>query len=527
MRCFIFRNQTVEPFFIGEDYTFSGYDDISEIPALADSYIWFYMVPPGEESRVTKEVNEYLGKFEIVLERVDPTKQFIVFTLSSFANTSIVSGDTSLMHSINNFNDGISIIALKHKNVKIVDFNEFARQYTSEQLVNWKFYFISQTLLNPKLAKDFSRWWRKKEDEIALKRKKCLVLDLDNTLWGGILGEDGIDGIKIGGDYPGNSFTCWQQSLLELKKSGVMLAVCSKNNESDVLEAWEKNPFMVLRKDDFVTWRINWHDKASNLKELAEELNIGFDSMVFIDDNPSERELIRTLLPTVEVPEFPDKPYQLIAFYDKLINDNFKVYSVTEEDKAKTEQYKANENRLSQQTKFADYNDYLRSLEIKIDIMPLDEYNLSRIAQMTQKTNQFNLTTRRYTENDIQQLSKEGCIIYCVCVSDKYGDSGITGEIIVRSEGNDVVSIDTFLLSCRILGKGIEFAFLDTILNKLVDKGYKTVKAKYIKSAKNSQVSDFYDRAGFSLINSTDEVRDYSLTISKREIKDYYTIKIQ
>lgn len=527
MRCFIFRNQTVEPFFIGKDYTFSGYGDISVIPDMADIYIWFYLVPPGNDCAVAKEVSDYLGKLEMVLERVDPAKQFIVFTLSSLANTSIVSGDTSLMQSVNNFNDGISNIASEHKNVKIVHFNEFARQYTPEQLVNWKFYFISQALLNPKLAKDFNHWWKKKEDEFALKRKKCLVLDLDNTLWGGILGEDGIAGIKIGGDYPGKAFTYWQQSLLELKKSGVMLAICSKNNEADVLDAWDNNPFMVLRKGDFVAWRINWQDKTTNIQELAKELNIGLDSMVFIDDNPTERELIRQFLPMVEVPEFPDKPYQLMSFYDKLVNDYFKVYSVTNEDKAKTEQYKANENRLALQKKIADFDDYLRSLEIKVKILPLDEYNLPRIAQMTQKTNQFNLTTRRYNENDIQQLSKEGCLIYCVSVSDKFGDSGITGVIILRPESEDVVFIDSMLLSCRILGKGIEFAFLDAVLNKLVDKGYKTAKARYMKTAKNSQVCDFYDRAWFTLINCNDEVRDYSLNIIKREIKDFYTITIQ
>jgi FkbH-like protein len=284
---------------------------------------------------------------------------------------------------------------------------------------------------------------------------------------------------------------------------------------------------MVLSKDDFVAWKINWLDKATNLQDLAKELNIGLDSMVFLDDNPSERELIRILLPMVEVPEFPDKPYELMTFYDKLVNKYFRIYSVTDEDVVKTEQYKENAKRLAVQTKFIDFNDYLRSLEIRINIIPLDEFNLPRIAQMTQKTNQFNLTTHRYTENDIKQLSKEGCLIYCIDVNDKYGDSGITGEIILRPEGKEIVSIDTFLLSCRILGRGIEFAFLDSILNKLVDKGYKTAKAKYIKSAKNSQVSDFYDRAGFSLINCTNEVRDYSLNISKREIKHYYTITIQ
>ena len=378
------------------------------------------------------------------------------------------------------------------------------------------------------MAKDFQCWWRKKEDELALKRKKCLVLDLDNTLWGGILGEDGVAGIKIGGEYPGKAFEWWQQALKRLKDSGVMLAVCSKNNEADVLEAWERNPFMVLRKDDFVAWRINWQDKATNVRELASELNIGLDSMVFVDDNPAERELIRQMLPMVAVPEFPEKPYQLMSFFETLTREYFRVYAINREDKTKTEQYKANALRTAEQAKFADFDDYLRSLEIKIDVMPLDDFNRPRLAQMTQKTNQFNLTTHRYSEDDIQHMANDRCLVYALSVSDRFGDNGITGEIILRPKGNDTMIIDTLLLSCRILGKGIEFAFLDTILNLTASKGVKTVEASYIKSAKNAQVADFYDRAGFTMTHATETEKHYRLELRQnRAIKDYYSITIK
>lgn len=526
MNIFIFRNQTIEPFFGGKDVAFSGYDDISVIPEDANRYIWLYLVPPGISSKVACEVDTYIEKLEIVLSQVSSTKQFIVFNLCSLANTNIISSDTSLLKSIEKFNSRVLDLSLQHNNIRIVDFSEFTSHYTTEQLVNWKFYFLSQALLNLKLAKDFEQWWQRKENEFALKRKKCLVLDLDNTLWGGILGEDGIAGIKIGGDYPGKSFACWQNALLDLSHAGVMLTVCSKNNESDVLEAWDKNPFMILKKDDFVSWRINWQDKATNIRELAEELNIGLDSMVFIDDNPTERELIKQLLPMVEVPEFPEKPYLLMSFFDDVVNKYFRVYSITDEDKSKTKQYKANAKRAAEQKKFHDFNDYLRSLEINIKILSLDEFILPRIAQMTQKTNQFNLTTYRYTENDIQQLAKDGCMVYAISVSDKFGDNGITGEIILRSENNATIIIDTLLLSCRILGKGIEFAFLDSILNMLYKKGYKTVKAKYIKTAKNIQVAEFYERAGFNLVYTNDNVKEYTLSINKRKVKDFYTISL-
>lgn len=528
MKYFIFRNQTIEPFFDEKGVVFSAYDDISVIAEKAEIFIWFYQVPPGESTVVAKEVDTYIEKFKMVLSRVEQNKQIVVFTLYPLANTNIVSGNISLLLAIENFNRWVAEISKEHKNVRIVDFSEFTRHYPKEELVNWKFYFISQTLLSPKLAKDFKHWWQRKECELALKRKKCLVLDLDNTLWGGVLGEEGVEGIKIGGDYPGKAFAYWQQALMNLKNTGVMLAVCSKNNEQDVFEVWGKNPYLILRKDDFVAWRINWQDKARNIQELAAELNIGLDSMVFLDDNPTERELIKQLLPMVEVPEFPAKPYQLMDFFHRLVEDYFRVYSVTNEDLKKTEQYKANAQRAAELTKFSDFDDYLRSLDIKIDVLPLDLFNLPRVAQMTQKTNQFNLTTHRYTENDIQQMANDGALIYAISVSDKFGDNGITGEIILRPKDKESMIIDTLLLSCRILGKGIEFAFLDVILNLVAAKGIKLIEASYVKTAKNVHVADFFDCAGFVLSDATDNKKKYYLELTQqRTVKDCYSITIK
>ncbi len=222
--------------------------------------------------------------------------------------------DYQLQAAVAEYNNALYVAEAGHKNVKVIDITEFTRKFNTSELFDWKFYFISQMGMNPKLSKDFKAWWDKKQNSISLKRKKCLVLDLDNTLWGGVLGEEGIDGIKIGGDYPGKAFLYWQEALLALSKSGVILTVCSKNNEQDVLDAWDKNPFNVLKKEHFVAYRINWTDKATNIKELASELNIGLDSFVFVDDNPTERELIKQMLPMVQVPEFPTQPYGLMFF---------------------------------------------------------------------------------------------------------------------------------------------------------------------------------------------------------------------
>ena len=343
-----------------------------------------------------------------------------------------------------------------------------------------------------------------------------------------MLGEDGIDGIKLGGDYPGKAYTYWQQALLQLSGMGVILAVCSKNNEADVLEAWSQNPNMVLRGENFSARRINWQDKATNLRELAAELNIGLDSMVFVDDNPAERELIRQMLPQVEVPDFPAKPYQLMPFFKQLVEKYFRIYQVTAEDRAKAEQYRANAMRQAEQSRFADMESYLYSLDLQLDIMPADSHNLPRIAQMTQKTNQFNLTTRRYDEADVRQRLEAGWHIYCMSVSDRFGDNGITATMFLEDVDDVTVNIDTLLLSCRILGKGIEEAFFKTVLNLLRLDGYRRVTADYLPTAKNGQTSDFFDRMGMTCVSTApDGAKHYEMELNQVcKIKNYYNIRV-
>ena len=534
MKTFIFRNNTIEQLFGSKETEYSGYDDISQVPQDADVYVWFYQVPfKYDRAALTAEVEGYWQKFEMVWQRMPQDKTVVIFTLVDLYGIEAVKGDNSLRLAIDSFNRKAAEAAQSHTNVKVLHTDDFLSRYDRSMWIDWKFYFISQAAINPRLAKDFKKWYARRMEEIESKRKKCIVLDLDNTLWGGVLGEDGIEGIKIGGDYPGKAFLYFQEALAELSKTGVILTVCSKNNEADVLEAWQKNPFIVLNKDYISAYRINWDDKASNIKALATELNIGLDSMVFIDDNPTERELIKQMLPMVAVPDFPAQPYELPAFFKQITDDYFALYSLTEEDRKKTEQYKANAKRAEEQSKFTDFSDYLRSLDIHLKIQRADGFNTPRIAQMTQKTNQFNLTTRRYTEADIKSFAADGAGVWCISVSDKFGDNGITGAIIATKQDsadssadttNTTAIIDTMLLSCRILGKGIEEAFLNTVLNQLKDEGITKVKAQYLPTLKNSQVKDFYDRMGFKLVSrDEDGAAEYELTLGEeREVKEYF-----
>lgn len=510
--------------------TYSGYDDISHVPQDVDRYIWFYQVPVNADSlQLADEIDSYRDKLDIVLAAAAARKPFVIFSLVNLFPLRLTGDETAVEQAIAAFNDHASSLAREHGNVKWVDFAEFTSRYSADKLVNWKYYMMSQTIMNPKLARDFQEWWQRVDGEMALQRKKCLILDLDNTLWGGVLGEDGVDGIQLGGDYPGKAFSCWQRALLQLSRNGVILAVCSKNNEADVMDAWQHNPHMVLKEEHFSAMRINWQDKATNISGLARELNIGLDSMVFLDDNPAERELVKQMLPQVEVPAFPDKPYQLMPFFKELVEKYFRIYSVTDEDRAKTEQYRANAKRNAEQAKFIDFDAYLYSLDIAIDVIPADEHNLPRIAQMTQKTNQFNLTTRRYTVDEVGRLVDRGWRIYCISVNDRFGDSGITGTIFMEPVDDTTVRIDTLLLSCRILGKGIEEAFVKTVFNLLRLDGYRRIQAEYLPTAKNGQTADFYDRMGMLCVAAAgdDGAKRYEMALETvYEIKNCYNIRV-
>ena len=523
-RYFVFRNQTLELFF-PKEYAFSGYDDISYIPDDVSGYVWFYMVPMDPSpSSVISLIDGYRQKYLYLLSKVSSRHFVIALTMERLFFLNYQDDNYGLMRAINAYNDTLYESAKSNPNLKVIDFASFTSQYEANALIDWKYYFISQMGISPRLSKPFRDWWSAQLDSIALRRKKCIVLDLDNTLWGGIVGEYGVEGIKVGGDYPGNTFLFFQKALLELADHGVILCICSKNNLGDIDEVWEKNPYQLLKKSHFSSIRINWIDKPTNILSIANELNIGLDSIVFVDDNPVERELVRQTLPMVTVPHFPEHPYDIPVFIKDCLVKFFKVYAITEEDRKKTDQYKANAAREKASLDFRDYTQFLRSLEMTIKVMPMDDFNKSRIAQMTQKTNQFNMTTRRYSDIDLERMVSRGAKIWCMSVSDRFGDSGITGAIIVLDN-----EIDSFLMSCRVLGKGIENAFLKYIMSILRECGLPSLKAVYCPTSKNNQVKEFYEGCGFRLIKKGGSgIKYYDIDLAKADlsIDDYYSINI-
>lgn len=527
MDYYIYRNFTVENLFKGVNTLCSGYGDISEIPDSAKAFIWFYL-PPIKMNRqeILDEINDFQQKFQLLFSQIPIQKTVIAFKIISLFDVTFENGNSELLTAIQNFNNLLTETALQNKNLKILDLADF-QVFAGQPLLDWKYYYISQSLITPKLNATFKNWFSQKINAISAKRKKCLVLDLDNTLWGGILGEDGIEGIKIGDTYPGLAFKDFQENILEAANNGVILAVCSKNNEDDVLEAWEKHPFQLIKQQHISAYRINWQDKATNIQELADELNIGLDSFVFIDDNPIERERVKQMLPMVTVPDFPEHPYLMSAFFKQVYSENFQIHHLTNEDRGKTQQYVANAERNTFKKAFASVDEYLESLEMELDVISADKFTIPRIAQITHKTNQFNLTTQRYEESDIHNFIAQNALVNCLSVKDKFGDNGITVVSIITIK-NDTADIDSFLLSCRILGRGVENAYIDFLINQLHDKGIKTLTARFIPTQKNRQTEFFYEKNDFNLAETLDNgEKQYILDIKeKRQIKNYYKFKI-
>lgn len=352
--------------------------------------------------------------------------------------------------------------------------------------------------------------------------KKVLVLDLDNTLWGGILGEDGIAGILLSDDHIGGIYKRVQQMIKAIKDSGVLLAIDSKNNEFDVQEIWDKHPHMILRREDFSAIKINWDDKTDNICSIAKMLNLGLDSFVFIDDTPAERDNIHKRLPEVTVPDFPARIEEYPEFISEVFEHYFKRIRMTEEDRTKTRQYVENALR-DEIAKGMTYEKFLQSLNLKVERVSIDDSKLERIVQLHGKTNQFNLTTMRYTRAEIEKMIAGQYSIYAYRVSDKFGDYGLVAVIIVDLEK---VEICSFLMSCRIMGKQIEDYVIDDVESDLLKRGYKTLYAKYIKTKKNTPVAYLYDKLGYSIIRSDEAETDYSLDLTNKPHRKHYVTTI-
>jgi FkbH-like protein len=406
-------------------------------------------------------------------------------------------------------NQQLRDLALKDDRLLLVDFDRLAACVGSERTLDLRYWFLFKSPLRI----EFLQLWGDVLAQAVASLKGCarkvLVLDCDNTLWGGIIGEEGAAGIKLSqNDFPGNVYQAFHKQILELQRRGVLIALCSKNNEADVMEVLDTHPDCLIRREHLVAWRINWEDKVNNLQALAQELNLGLDSFVFIDDNPVECELIRKELPMVDVLQVPQKIYEMPSLLQRY--SGFYRLATTAEDSSRTVLYQAQRQRDREAKLYRDIDDFLAELHLEVEIGQAKPDELPRVAQLTQKTNQFNLTARRYGLGDIEAFSaSENYLVLIMNVADKYGKYGLTGvAIAVREQEN--CRIDTFLMSCRILGRKLEDVFLSELLRAVGEKlGTANITAEYIPSPKNAHVSDLLDKRGFRCVTADAQRRLY------------------
>lgn len=326
--------------------------------------------------------------------------------------------------------------------------------------------------------------------------KKCIVLDLDNTLWGGIIGDDGIGGIEIGEIGLGQAFTEFQLWLKELSRRGILLAVCSKNDEDNAKEPFLKHPDMVLRLEDFAVFVANWGDKASNIRYIQSILNIGMDSIVFIDDNPFERDAVQSLIPEITVPEMPEDPAEYVSFLRGL--NLFETLSYSAGDSERTEQYRQKVKSIELQAAYGSYDDYLESLCMEASVSGFKPFSFPRIAQLTQRSNQFNFRTGRYSESDIERLENEDEVITLQFeLKDKHTDHGLISLVIMDKCPDGKLFIREWLMSCRVLKRGMEEFVADTIVRTAAKNGFERIEGEYLKTAKNAMVSQLPSKLGF------------------------------
>ena len=327
--------------------------------------------------------------------------------------------------------------------------------------------------------------------------KKCLILDLDNTLWGGIIGDDGLNGIQIGSHGIGKAYSDFQKWIKELQKRGVILAVCSKNEEANAKSPFEEHSEMVLKLDDIAVFVANWESKADNINSIKEILNIGFDAMVFVDDNPAERAIVRDFIPEITVPELPEDPAEYLNF---LINSNlFETTAVSENDKIRTRQYQEESRRVNFKKSVTNMDDFLNSLNMEAILTPFREEEYERLSQLSLRSNQFNLRTKRYSLQDIKGIAEsQDYITLSISLKDKFGDYGLISMVVVSIDAScNTAEIDTWIMSCRVLKRNVEDLALNCIVSQLKAKGVTTLKGEYLPTARNKMVSDLLAKFGF------------------------------
>ncbi len=427
--------------------------------------------------------------------------------------------DSQTAHSqataIQTINRELQRLAGEHRGVYFLDYDAVVARFGRSRWHDERRWLTMRLPMTVDAFTELTGEWLRFLHPLTGRICKALVTDLDNTLWGGVIGEDGMEGIKLGAEYPGADFQSLQRAMLDLHRRGIILAVNSKNNEADALTAIETHPGMILRPAHFAALRINWQDKAQNLREIATELNIGLDAIAFIDDNPAECARARQELPEVTVIELPKDSKDYAATLRNCAV--FERLTLSAEDRERGRHYAEQRQRAELQIGATSIEDFYRSLEQEVMIEPVTPMTLARTAQLTQKTNQFNLTTRRYSEQRIAEIAGNSeWRVYTASVKDRFGDHGLVGVMIAKAERN-VWEIDAFLLSCRVIGRTVETALLSFLAEEARDNGARQLQGWFLPTKKNAPANSFYRDHAFQVIEETGDGKLYSVDLQLQQ----------
>lgn len=405
--------------------------------------------------------------------------------------------------------------AAHHTNVKLINAQELVAEVGTDAAFDARFYYRAKAPYTAAYLNAFAATVGTASRGFGSYFYKVLAMDCDNTLWGGIIGEDGVAGIKLGPfDYPGNIFWRVQHELVRLEQSGVLICLCTKNNPADIEEVFAKHPNMILKPSQIVARRANWADKVQNLRELAAELNLGLDSVVFVDDSDFECAAVRSQLPQVHTVQIPKN----LPDYPRVMQDISRLFlgaGVSVESRSKTQQYQQRAVAIAVKAEFSSETEYLTSLQLKAILTRNAQMSIPRIAELSQKSNQFNLTTRRYSEAEItQRMTGPATEVYSLVVKDRFGDAGLTGAVVMRYE-SQTAHVEAFFMSCRVIGRGVEFSIWNHITEQASARGCTVMRADYVPSAKNVLVECFFDELGMQRVGDLASVgvKSYSLPL--------------
>lgn len=453
---------------------------------------------------------ELRGRYRLALQGCDAFKSVHLGLYHRIGTCPDPSGADAVSATIQRFNAMLAEESASRANVQLIDMSAIMAEIGTAAAFDLRFYFQAKAPYTATFLGALARRVAAQTRGFGTYFYKMLALDCDNTLWGGVLGEDLVEGVHLDPyDYPGNIFWRVQQMIAALEAQGLLICLCTKNNPADVEEVFRRHPHMVLKDAQIVARRVNWQNKVANLEELAAELNIGLESVIFLDDNPVEIEGVRARLPQVMAVQVP----KALRGYPAVVESVAALYlagGVSVESRGKTEQYRQRAAASEARSAFANHDDYLASLELRAELHVDRVSEVPRISELSMKSNQFNLTTRRYAEAEIAaMMASADAEVASVTISNKFGDAGLTGIVVLRFT-DQVAIVENFLMSCRVLGQSVELAIWERIVERCRARGCAELRGTYLPSAKNAQVRNFYDRLGLALVEDGEEARCYA-----------------